>query len=426
MIFTDLLFLLAFLPIALVAMVAIGENREKNAVCVGLSLVMLLWTRPVYILLAALPLILTYFAARMIQKDRSKAAYISANVISSGILLGLAVAVGRDDSLSGGLTAAALLLMAYKLYGYLTDVMNGEPAEKSFFSLCVYFISFEFIFFNPALKYSSVREGINNRSAKLSGMAVGMGSFIVGLAEASVLGLSLDRLRLAAFYTDSLPWGDALWGSIFTAIEAYVLLDGYMRMSSGLASINGIQLYADSIGFVPRLDITKHLHGVYPTLAERVKSDFDGRASLFGLIAASITAGVCLAFDVGEGAFAGLLLAGLIIANLRGSGLFEKIFAIILTAMGFLLMAVGDITKLFGMFGYGFDMSFEFFDELKRVIPWVIISAFCITPMPRILASMWRERMAQSIGAYSAMRILSTAGKVLLLLVSLLAVVAYR
>ncbi len=429
MIFTDLLFVLAFLPISCVAILAFGEVWEKNVACIILSLVLLVWARPLYILLVLLPVLLTYISARLLDKSKSKAVYISASAISAAVCLGLAAACGSEGGLSGAVTSVAMLMLAHKTYCYLSDVYGGEKSEKDIVSLAVYFISYEFLFFNPIMKYSQAREKIKTRSPKLSGVAVGMQSFIVGLAEATVLGLSLERARAAALLGESLPWGNLALGLLFTVLEAYVMLDGYIRMSAGISTVNGISAFADTNGLIPRLSILDHMGDVYPAFIDSIKASYSGGARLFGMLAACLCAGVCLAFGATAGAIISLFVAGALIVISSDGGLFERIFTIILALSGFILSALGGlegVSKLGGLFSYDFDMSYALYDELTRVAPWLIISLFCVTPMPRVLAGMWRERMAESSGVYSAMRVAGCVASVIMLGVSVLAMMGMR
>ena len=60
------------------------------------------------------------------------------------------------------------------------------------------------------------------------------------------------------------------------------------------------------------------------------------------------------------------------------------------------------------------------------MIPWLIVALFCVSPMPRILAAMWRERMYESPASYSVMRIIGIVANTLLLGVSGLAAIGLR
>lgn len=425
MIFTDLLFLLAFLPISVVIMLVLNENWEKNAASVLMSLVLLAWARPLYIALIILPAVLVYAAGRLMDKKDSPAIYISASLLTLILGIVFAVSCGEGKSLSAGVTAAAIGLMTYKAYRYLTAVKKGMPCEEDFLTLCVYLISYEFIFFNPLLDYETAREQIKNRSIKISSISLGTEYFIAGLAESAILGLSLDRVRISAIHTDILPWGDLVIGILATALECYIILDGFMRISAGLATINGIRCIPETNGLIPRLSIRTHLNDIYPEITRDIPS---GRALLGGLLGASAFAGCTVAFGNGGGII-GFVLAGLMLVSLEGSGLFEKLFAIALALLGFFMTAMGGLDslgRLSEIFSYGFDISYLLYEEIRVVIPWLIVALFCVSPMPRILAAMWRERMYESPASYSVMRIIGIVANTLLLGVSVLAAIGLR
>ncbi len=425
MIFTDLLFLLAFLPVSVVIMLVLGENWEKNAASVIMSLVLLSWARPLYIALIILPVILTYAAGRLMDKKDSPAIYSSASILM--LLLGTAFAAACADnhSLAGGVTGAAIGLMTYKAYRYLTAVKEGMPCEENFLTLCVYLISYEFIFFNPLLDYAEASEQIKKRSIKISNISLGAEYFIAGLAESAILGLSLDRVRIAAIHTDILPWGDLVIGILATVLECYIILDGFMRISAGLATINGIRCVPETNGLIPRLSIKAHLNDVYPEITRGIPS---GGALFGGLLGVCLFSGCMIAFGNGGGII-GFILAGLMLVSLEGAGLFEKLFAIVLAVLGFFTAAIGGLDgfgRLSEIFSYDFDISYLLYEEIRVVIPWLIVALFCASPMPRILSAMWREKMYEAPASYSVMRIIGTAANTLLLAVSILAVIGLR
>ncbi len=425
-IFTDLLFLLAFLPISAIVMLVLGENWEKNTAVLLLSLVFFAWGRPLYILLILLPTALTYISARFAHK--SKALYVIGGAVSALFGLVLACLFGAERTLTSGVTAAAMLLYSLKAFGYLRSVASGKEAEKDFLSLAVYLISYEFFLFNPCLDYGDVSDRIKNRRIKLSYLAVGMQSVVQGLAQSVILGLSLDRVRTAALLSGATPWGNLVIGTLAFTLETYVILNGFMKVSCGLCMINGIPVASSFEGIMPRLSLKAHLGDIHPDLCDSLDRHLSGNMLLVGLTATCITAGVGAALGVGTAATLGLISAGVLLISVKGSGLFEKIFALILAALGFLLGAIGGIDGFYsfdGMLGYGFDMSYALFDELSRVAPWLVIALFCVTPMPRILATMWRERMAASPAAYSALRVISTVWSILLLGVTLLAMIGF-
>jgi len=133
-------------------------------------------------------------------------------------------------------------------------------------------------------------------------------------------------------------------------------------------------------------------------------------------------------------AFVGLTFAALMISNApaeQKSGLFDFVIGLVLVLGGFLLLGNGSLIGIGEWFkslisrDYGFDMSYALYDELTRVIPWLVIGAVSITPLPDMFASVFRARMSENEKFYSAARTAGTCICILLLVISVIALVSY-
>lgn len=440
MVYTDMLFLFAFLPIVTVIMMVLSEPWEKNLAAIIASLVLIVWARPIYYILIILPVAVVYFAARLYEKTKNRFVYISSLVISVAFGGGLALACSTDNSLKGAVSAVGFLLFALRSFTYLDDVRRGAPAEKDLTALGAYLISYEFILISPVKSYGELGSALKERRFKLSNLATGMRNFVFGLAKVAILGLSFDRVRLAALDSETTPWVNAIIGLLAAIIEAYIVLDGYTQMSGGLATANGVAVLPTGVGIRPRASILRHVGDVYEGFGESISRYFGGsvKANLFGLAVSSLLAGAAIALESGAVAFVGIITAGLIICAApsadeesgTNTGVFECIISVILTAAGFLLLANGSASGVAGWFAslnpnnHEFDISYALYDELTRAIPWLVIGVVSITPLPEMFAGIFRARMSENEKFYSVARAAGTCVCVALLVISVIALVS--
>lgn len=436
MVYTDLLFLFAFLPIATAFIMILSEPWEKNLAAVALSLIFIVWARPIYYALIILPVIVTYASARLYNKTKSGAIIVSAEIIS--LIFGgvFALISGRDATLGGAICSVGFLLFVLRSFMYLNDVKHGASPEKDFTALGAYLISYEFMLISPVKSYSELSEAIKTRKFKLSNLSLGMKNFVFGLSKVAILGLSFDRVRLAALNSDATPWVNAIIGLLAVIVETYILLDGYTQMSAGLACINGVPMVSSGVAIRPRASLIGHISDVYADLGEAVEKHFgkSAKANIVGLVVCSLIAGAAIALENGAVAFFALVLAALMISNApseQKSGLFDFIVSLVLALGGFLLLANGSASGVAGWFAslnpnnYEFDISYALYDELTRVIPWLVIGIVSITPLPEMFASVFRARMSENEKFYSIARALGTCMCVLLLLISIIALVSF-
>lgn len=423
MVFTDLLFLFAFLPIATIVILIAGEPWEKNAASLICTFVLMLWGRPWYFALVLLPVLATYFVGRLSEKKYYNAVSAITAVSVWAASLALAVLSCRDMSLSGNIWAAAYLLMALKTCFYLGGVKEGEPCEKSFLTLGVYLMSYEFIFMNPCMDYSAVRERIDTRKTKMANMSIGVKSFVVGLFYIAVFGLTFDRIRTVAFLDESLPWANLIVGLLATVAEVYALLCGYMKLSSGLATVNGIYTECDYSGY-------RYITEVYPDLSKQLKTHFGGKKSSMALLVLSaLTAGICIALNIGAGVLVSLVVASLAIlyASPDGSGVFEKVFTFLLIAAGFIYAAVSSLEGVLSLayVNFGTAVSQELIAELSHSVSWAVIGAVALSRLLTQFVATIRMKLTQTAKGYAAYRVLSSVRILLLLLIATVAVVSY-
>lgn len=432
MLYTDILFVFAFLPVMLALMFILREPWERNIAVLIASLVFLCWGRQLYYALIVLPIFVVYLSGRLLKREYSKSVHILGAGCALAFSLLSVLSLAKDNSLSGWVCSVGFMLFAARSLIYLNEVKNTSDAETDFLSLAVYLVSYEFMLISPLFEYSFVKENIKTRRLSLAKMAGGMEGFIFGLARVTVLGFAFERVRQAALFGEAVPWMNSLVGVLASAIEIYILFAGFSEMSHGLALMGGISLENEVASIGIRGTITQHVADFYEGGAVIIRKYLTkGKNAAWGLVLASIIVGVCFGAGSGVCAFLGLLLLMMLLENLSGTKTFaDGVIAFIVLIIGYLLLTTGSVEGV-GAFiasldknAYEFDISYALYSEVMRSLFWLVLGIISITPAYKWCYMLIREKMASGDKAYAAFRCLGAVAATLLLILSTVAMVS--
>lgn len=422
MIFTDLIFVFAFLPIYLVASFCCREPWSKNAVAVLASLIFISWGRalpPVYYLLIMLPVAVIYILGFLPLRKNGLVFEIigdAAAVLTAGFF---AAASGTGLSLRSALISVGFMLFALRCILYNKDVASGAEPEKDFFALAAYFISFENMLIAPLADYASSKKALLERKPTLSKMSAGLSEFAKGFALAAAVGLSFDRVRLAAVEYEAFPWANALLLALVTVGEIYAVSAGILGMSCGIGLMSGLAPRLYTPAFVPRFRISDHVSELCEGFSGFVKRCLFERSAA-GLavslaVISSVAVGAFIAFGAFAAAFVGILLLASVLEFMseRRSRAADSVFTAVLMLLAFavpIFGTAGGAGEFFSAFSadYGYDITFALYDEIMRSLPWLIIGVLAVSPLRRALGADVRRRMRESEKFYGAARIAET------------------
>ena len=432
MIFSDLIFVFAFLPAYLIACFCCREAWAKNAVAVAASLVFISWGRQWYYVLIILPVFLIYILGLLSKRINSLAAEIVGDICAVVFAVFGVITVGADMSLHSALISVGFLLFAMRCVLYTKNVCDGMEPERDFLALAVYFISFENMLIAPLADYADIRGKLTDRRPTLSKMSAGLSAFIKGFAKTAVLGLAFDRVRLAATEYSAFPWLNAVILLLVTFGEAYVVAAGILEMSVGLGQMNGFAPKGQTSAFVPRFRISEHVSEMWESLPVFVRKCFCERSTV-GLVlslgAVSLLSGVFLGFGAGAGAFLGIIVLAIILESIssRKGHAADLILTVIMSAIAFLALSCGStgrIAQFFAAFNfsaYEYDITYALNKELMRSLPWLIVGVIVVSPVYRMVSAVIRSRMSENERFYGVMRIVETVVCALLLVIATVA-----
>ena len=256
MVFSGLVFLLAFLPANLILYFSAKTIKTRNIILLVFSLVFYAWGEPVYVLLLVAMSWLCWLFSRLIENSETdggrRVAMIGATVVCIGAI-GYFKYIGFIIENINGLFGRELIAVphvalpigisfyTFQLLTYVVDVYRGEvPAQKSFWKVLLYAGLFHQCVAGPIVRYGDVENELTERSSNLDEIYKGIGRFCFGLAKKSVLANSCGAVVDALLLSDADIGTASMLASNISALEGRSALTLWMGMAFYM-----LQIYLD-------------------------------------------------------------------------------------------------------------------------------------------------------------------------------------
>lgn len=255
MLFSSIPFLFYFIPCVVILYFAVPK-RLKNSVLLLSSLFFYGWGEPRYLVFMLISITQGYVFGILIEKycgkGRSKV-FLTASVLFSLLLLGYCkyadFFIGNFNALTG--MSVPLLEIAlpigisfytFQILSYTIDVYRGDvPAQKSFINLATYIAMFPQLIAGPIVRYSDIAKQLENRTHSISGVALGIRRFIVGLSKkvliANILGEFVSVFKASDEKSVLFFWLYA----VAYMLQIYFDFSGYSDMAIGLGHVFGFR-----------------------------------------------------------------------------------------------------------------------------------------------------------------------------------------
>ncbi len=258
MVFSSLMFLFRFLPLALLAYF-IAPRFMRNGVLLVISLLFYGWGEPKYILIMFVSIVVDYVASGGIERHRGSKAwmrfYLSLSVMTNmGLLLGfkytnffienINALTGSNVSLMAITLPLGISFYTFQTMSYTLDVYYGRAhAESNIIDFGAYVCLFPQLIAGPIVKYVDVQHELKHRQIDLKQIDYGIRYFIMGLASkvliANNVGLLWADVQAIGFDKVSTPL--AWLGILAFAFQIYFDFSGYSMMAIGLGKILGFE-----------------------------------------------------------------------------------------------------------------------------------------------------------------------------------------
>ena len=257
MVFSSLVFLFRFLPIALVVYF-LTPRFLKNGVLFVISLIFYAWGEPRYIVVMLISVIADYIISNIMEKKEDEKVRKGLLLLSMLISLGLLMTfkyldffianINRIPSLSLPYLNLTLPLgisfYTFQTMSYTIDVYRRKiKAEKSFINFAAYVSLFPQLIAGPIVKYEQISKELKEREINLEQINTGVRYFILGMASkvllANNLGLLWDDVQILGIERISTPL--AWLGILAYSLQIYFDFSGYSLMAIGLGKILGFE-----------------------------------------------------------------------------------------------------------------------------------------------------------------------------------------
>lgn len=250
MIYSSLLYVYGFLPLALLIFYA-SPKKYREMVLLGLSMVFCFSFSLYFLIFMAVYIILNYTMCRITEYLKSKKS-IAEVAIASTVVLDITVLFAfRAPYMSwfAGMIRApetifpiGISLFTLSVTGMLTDVYKGrEKAETNIVRYALYVMFFPRLLIGPVMRYSSFAKAMSQQKTGLAEVGAGLAISVKGLAKKVILADTLFMLYSAVSVSDDvrIPAVNAWLGVSAYILGIYFELSGLADMGAGAARCFG-------------------------------------------------------------------------------------------------------------------------------------------------------------------------------------------
>ena len=256
MVFSSILFIFRFLPIAM-GIYFLTPKKLKNLSLLILSLIFYSWGEPRYFLLMIASIFVDYFISINIEKN-NKNKKIKILILAISIIFNVGILfffkyinffienINSIFNMSLNNVKITLPLgisfYTFQTMSYTIDVFLGKvKAEKNIINFGAFVCLFPQLIAGPIVKYIDISKELKNRDINLDEIQEGIRLFILGLGSkvliANNIGSLWNEVETMGFNNIStiLAW----MGIIAFSLQIYFDFNGYSLMAIGLGKILG-------------------------------------------------------------------------------------------------------------------------------------------------------------------------------------------
>ena len=256
MVFSSILFIFRFLPIAM-GIYFLTPKKFKNLSLLVLSLVFYSWGEPKYFFIMIISIFIDYFVSRGIEKYRTNKK-ISIALLCTSITFNLGMLFffkyfnffleNINNILGLSLKYVEITLplgisfYTFQTMSYTIDVFLGKvKAEKNIINFGAFVCLFPQLIAGPIVKYTDINATLKNRKIDISQIQEGIRLFILGLGSKVLIANNIGALWSEIEGKGFSEIGTIMaWISILAfAFQIYFDFSGYSLMAIGLGKVLG-------------------------------------------------------------------------------------------------------------------------------------------------------------------------------------------
>ncbi len=253
MVFSSVIFLFYFLPIALLGNYLLKSIQLKNIFLLLMSLVFYASGEGVLVVLVLISTIINYFSGVLITVTKHKKLFLSIGVLLNLSLLFYYKYINfiiENLNLSGFLhlnqthiiLPIGISFFTFHGLSYIVDVYRDKSlVQRNFPSILLYITFFPQLVAGPIVRYHDIAPQLFKRETTFDKTIYGIKRFMIGLSKKVLLANSLGALTDQILSTDiNLIGGNVAWLAMISyTLQIYFDFSGYSDMAIGLAKMFG-------------------------------------------------------------------------------------------------------------------------------------------------------------------------------------------
>lgn len=259
MVFSSLTFLFLFLPVVIAVYYAV-PRKAKNFILFIFSLLFYAWGEPVYVCLMLLSTVLDYTCGFMADKYRGKSGAKAALIVSVCANLGLlcffkysGLFITTINNITGLSIPThdlplpiGISFYTFQTMSYTIDVYRGDAkVQKNIISFGAYVALFPQLIAGPIVRYQTIADQIDERKESFALFSDGVKRFAVGLGKkvllANNIGVLWETVSSSTSNLSALSALSAWLGIIAFGFQIYFDFSGYSDMAIGLGKMFGFE-----------------------------------------------------------------------------------------------------------------------------------------------------------------------------------------
>ncbi|MBP8865917.1 MAG: MBOAT family protein, partial [Acetobacterium sp.] len=256
MVFSSILFIFAFLPIAL-GLYTIIPKQGKNLILLLVSLFFYAWGEPVYVFLMLFTIVFDFGMGILMEKKPylvRKRIFILTVIVNLGFLFFFKYWGFLLDTINQifnlGIPYAPLPLpigisfYTFQILSYVIDIYLGKvPVQKNIVSFGLYVTMFPQLIAGPIVRYKDIDDQLSNRVMNQEKFGIGVERFIQGLGKKVLLANNIGYVwtLISAMNVGELSVLTAWIGIIAFTFQIYFDFSGYSDMAIGLGKMFGFE-----------------------------------------------------------------------------------------------------------------------------------------------------------------------------------------
>lgn len=258
MVFSSLVFLYFFLPLAGISYFLCKNRAYRNGLLLVLSLLFYAWGEPKYVVMLLLVTVVAYAGGRGMaalegRKPVRKLVFLgTVSLIVLNLLVFKYLTFFWENICllisNGNYPPPAIALpigisfYTFQILSYVIDLYFGRVGlQKNFFYLLLYISFFPQLIAGPIVRYSTIEEEILHRRESWEDVEAGLKRFIVGLSKKVLLANNVAAIAEMIYSGNQSIYGTAMYwlAALAYTMQIYFDFSGYSDMAIGLGRMFG-------------------------------------------------------------------------------------------------------------------------------------------------------------------------------------------